>query len=206
LRFPRQGQFHPLKYLVGLAQAISRKGGQIFCGVHAEHVEGGTPAQIKTGQGAIIKADHVVVATNTPINDLVAIHTKQAPYLSYVIGVRIPRNTVPKALYWDTLDPYHYVRIQPGTSAQSAGKGREWENDDLLIVGGEDHKTGQANDKNERYGRLEVWARERFPMMGTIVYRWSGQVMETTDGLAFIGRNPLDKPNVLIATGIPGWA
>ncbi len=40
--------------------------------------------------------------------------------------------------------------------------------------------------------------------MGTIEYRWSGMVMETTDGLAFIGLNPGDK-NVYMATGDSGW-
>ena len=73
-----------------------------------------------------------------------------------------------------------------------------------MIVGGEDHKTGQADDSSERYARLETWARERFPMIREIRFRWSGQIMETIDGLAFIGRNPLDEPNVFIATGDSG--
>src|SRR5207247_565380 len=75
---------------------------------------------------------------------------------------------------------------------------------DILIVGGEDHKTGQADDQAERHERLESWARERFPMLKEVVYRWSGQVMETVDGLAFIGRNPLDEDNVFIVTGDSG--
>ena len=75
---------------------------------------------------------------------------------------------------------------------------------DLLIVGGEDHKTGQAIDQADRYARLETWTRERFPMAQEVRFRWSGQVMETIDGLAFIGRNPLDEPNVFVATGDSG--
>lgn len=82
-----------------------------------------------------LTADAVVVATNTPINDWVTIHTKQAPYRTDVIGLQIPSGSVPKALYWDTPDPYHYVRV--ASSGQHT--------DDLLIVGGEDHKTGQAD-------------------------------------------------------------
>jgi Rieske Fe-S protein len=74
----------------------------------------------------------------------------------------------------------------------------------VLIVGGEDHKTGQAGDHEERYARLEAWARERFPMIQGVEFRWSGQVLETIDGLAFLGRNPLDEPNVFIATGDSG--
>jgi glycine/D-amino acid oxidase-like deaminating enzyme/nitrite reductase/ring-hydroxylating ferredoxin subunit len=199
LRFPRQGQFHPLKYLIGLVRAIVRDGGKIFTYTHVDNIEGGDTATITTSNGSTVTANAVVVATNTPVNDKVTIHTKQAPYRTYVIGARIPTNSIPKALYWDTLDPYHYVRLQKVEASNAPGG-----NYDLLIIGGEDHKTGQADDIEERYDRLEAWARERFPMIETIQYRWSGQVMEPVDYMAFIGPNPLDSSNVYIATGDSG--
>lgn len=192
LRFPRQAQFHPLEYLDGLARAIMRDGGRLFGQTHATKIEGGTEARIETAAGPLITSEVVVVATNTPVNDKVAIHTKQAPYITYVIGVRLPKGSVTRALYWDTGDPYHYLRLQTE------------DDHDVLVVGGEDHKTGQADDGNERFGRLEQWTRERFPQAGEIEYRWSGQVMEPVDKLAFIGRNPLDDDNVYIATGDSG--
>jgi glycine/D-amino acid oxidase-like deaminating enzyme/nitrite reductase/ring-hydroxylating ferredoxin subunit len=195
LRFPRQAQFHPLKYITGLAQAIERRGGRIFTGCHVEEVKSGKPLRIETRPGHVITAQSVVVATNTPINDMVVVHTKQAPYTTYVIGARVAKNSVPTALYWDQADPYHYVRIQKG--AATGGQ-------DILIVGGEDHKTGQADDGEDRHQHLEQWARARFPMIEQIEYRWSGQVMEPIDGLGFIGRNPSDAPNVYIATGDSG--
>jgi Rieske Fe-S protein len=74
----------------------------------------------------------------------------------------------------------------------------------VLIVGGEDHKTGQADDGEERFARLEAWTRERFPQIRGFEYRWSGQVMEPVDSLAFIGRNPSDHDNVYVATGDSG--
>jgi nitrite reductase/ring-hydroxylating ferredoxin subunit len=74
----------------------------------------------------------------------------------------------------------------------------------VLIVGGEDHKTGQADDGRERHARLEAWARERFPLLEEVEFQWSGTVMEPVDGLAFIGRNPGDQRNVYIATGDSG--
>lgn len=193
LRFQRQGQFHPLKYTNGLARAIVRDGGRIFSHTHATKVQGGGDAHVVTEKGPIVQSRAIVVATNAPMNDLVAIHTKQAPYMTYVIAGEVPPGSVPRALYWDTLDPYHYVRVQ------SAGP-----NSELLIVGGEDHKSGQATDTVERHGRLEAWARERFPSMGAVTHRWGGQVMETVDGLAYIGRNPTDHDNVYVVTGDSG--
>jgi glycine/D-amino acid oxidase-like deaminating enzyme/nitrite reductase/ring-hydroxylating ferredoxin subunit len=187
LRFPDQGQFHPLKYLARLAEAIQHEGGRIFTGSHAQQIEGGVPALVHVGTH-FVTADAAVVATNVPVNDRVAIHTKQAPYMTYVLGARVPRDSVPKVLAWDTGDPYHYIRLY----------------EDLLIVGGEDHKTGQAADTAERYARLEAWARAHFPMMGRVEFNWGGQVMETQDYLAFIGRNPMDHENVYIATGDSG--
>jgi len=196
LRFPRQGQFHPLKYLAGLKQAIQRMGGLIFTQTRVEKIESGPPAIVHAYLGTTVTAHSVVVATNSPFNDFVTIHTKQAAYISYVLGFEVPKGSVTKALYWDTESPYHYVRLQALPESESNGE--------LLIVGGEDHKTGQANDADDRYRRIEEWTRKRFPASGKILYRWSGQVLETIDGLAFIGRNPLDGPNVYIATGDSG--
>jgi glycine/D-amino acid oxidase-like deaminating enzyme len=207
LRFPGQGQFHPLRYLSGLALAFTRKGGRIFLGTHATQMDGGSSARVETADGAEVACSSIVVATNAPVNDRVAIHTKQAPYLSYVMAAPVPRGWVTKGLYWDTLDPYHYVRLQKLEAPSGEGDGfaqLDPDRDELLIVGGEDHKTGQASDQDERYHRLESWARERFPRMGPVAFRWSGQVMETIDGVAFIGHNPGDEANVYIATGDSG--
>jgi glycine/D-amino acid oxidase-like deaminating enzyme/Rieske Fe-S protein len=196
LRFPRQAQFHPLQYLRGLTKAIKESGGRIFTETHANEIEGGKQARVETTGGGVVTADAVVVATNTPVNDLLAIHTKQAAYQTYVIGARIPRGSVTRALYWDTPDPYHYLRLETVGKGDSAY--------DVLIVGGEDHKTGQEDDANKRYAALERWTRYRFPMVAGIEYRWSGEVLEPVDGLAFIGRNPMDAKNVFIATGDSG--
>jgi glycine/D-amino acid oxidase-like deaminating enzyme/nitrite reductase/ring-hydroxylating ferredoxin subunit len=191
LRFPRQGQFHPLKYLAGLLLAFESRGGRIYGGTHVTDVQGGDRAEVRTKSGMRITARAVVVATNTPVNDRVAIHTKQFPYRTYVIAARIGADAVVKALYWDTADPYHYVRRHHADGSE------------YLIVGGEDHKTGHADDAVQRYARLEAWAGERFSI-GPVDFRWSGQVMESMDGLGFIGRNPLDDENVFIVTGDSG--
>jgi glycine/D-amino acid oxidase-like deaminating enzyme/nitrite reductase/ring-hydroxylating ferredoxin subunit len=196
LRFANQAQFHPLKYLAALAQAIVVDGGSIFGHTHVAKIEDGPLPRVETQNGYIVSAAAIIVATNTPVNDRVTIHTKQAPYRTYVIGARVPKGSIPCALYWDTPDPYHYLRLQ---TVRNCSTGIE---EDLLLVGGEDHKTGQAENMEERFTRLELWTRERFHVEA-IEYRWSGQVVEPMDGLAFIGRNPGDK-NVFIATGDSG--
>lgn len=196
IRFPRNGQFHPLKYLAGLARAIERHGGQLYGNTIAVTMEGGAEAHVETSAGFLIRCGAIVVATNSPVNDRVAMHTKQAPYRTYVIGARVSSGSVPRGLYYDTLEPYHYVRLQ--TEQTDAGPV------DWLLVGGEDHKTGQASDTLQRFEVLEEWARLRFPGLAAAEYRWTGQVLDTIDGLAFIGRNPLDRDNVFIATGDNG--
>ena len=196
LRFANQGQFDPVRYVAGLVRAVERDGGRIYTGTAAREIADGTPATVTTAAGHTISAQAVVVATNSPVNDLLVMHTKQAPYRTYVIGVRVPAGSVTPALYWDSADPYHYVRLEKAPGERAEGG-------DLLIVGGEDHKTGQADDMDERWRRLESWTRERFPRAGAVEHRWSGQVMEPVDFMGFIGRNPGDE-HVYIATGDSG--
>ncbi|HZE58607.1 MAG TPA: FAD-dependent oxidoreductase [Chthoniobacterales bacterium] len=205
IKFPRQGQIHPLKYLQGLADAIGRHGGRIFTGTRVEEAIGGSNAHVTTANKLTVTAKAIVVASNTPINDRYVIHTKQAPYTTYVIGLQVKRNHVTHALFWDTAEragletglgpvAYHYVRIAKGDS----------EGNEILIVGGEDHKTGQADDFEQRFQRLEDWARVRWPKAGEIAFQWSGQVMEPVDGMGYIGRNPADEDNVYVVTGDSG--
>jgi glycine/D-amino acid oxidase-like deaminating enzyme/nitrite reductase/ring-hydroxylating ferredoxin subunit len=200
LHFPSQAQFHPLKYLDGLVEFITAKGGKIYTKTHASEFK----KHLVIANSHNIKANHIVVATNTPINNLFTDHTKQFPYRTYVIGALIPKDLVKHALWWDTGDPdskwitypYHYVRLQ-----------RYNEQYDMMIIGGEDHKTGQEDPEemtqDERYARLEEWTRQRFPAIGEVVYKWSGQVLEPVDSLAFMGKNPGDD-DVYIITGDSG--
>lgn len=206
--FPNQAQFHPLKYLQALSKAIVRNGGKIFTETHIQDVQPSLN-QVKTSDGYTVFAKNIVIATNAPIVDKVSkIYDKQQAYRTYVIGARIKKNKIPLALYWDTgnknsentVAPYHYVRIQHNRENNS-----EY---DVLIVGGEDHLTGNiTNDRDlqQRYSNLESWTRSRFPIE-EIEFRWSGQVLEPKDGIAFIGYNPGDeeKKNIFIATGDSG--
>lgn len=193
IRFPRQARFHPLKFLNGLMEALKRYGVVMHDDTDVASLEeSNTSTVATTGFGHTVRAQRVVVATNSPFHLRVPLHTKQAPYRTYVVAAPVPKGSVPDVLLWDTVEPgYHYVRIQPG------------ETEDMLIVGGEDHKSGTENDGGERIGALERWARERYPQMGKIAYAWSGQVQEPADYVGFIGVSP-EHECVYVATGDSG--
>jgi glycine/D-amino acid oxidase-like deaminating enzyme/nitrite reductase/ring-hydroxylating ferredoxin subunit len=193
LRYPRQGTFHPLKYLRGLAAIIERKGGVFYSGTIVQRVEERDNAAVRvTTSGGTITTRAAVVATNSPIVDRFALHTKMAPYRTYAMAFAIKRGAIPDALYWDTLDPYHYVRLQPGDDRA-----------DYLIVGGADHKSGQADDAPVRFEALEAWTRNLIPAAKEVTHRWSGQVLDTIDYAGFIGRNP-GNANIYVHTGDSG--
>lgn len=196
LLFPQQAQISPWPYLRGLAEEFVRLGGSLHGHTRVTEIEEGAETVVRTESGFVVRAGAVVVATNSPINDRFAMHTKMAAYRTYVAAFRVASGAVPAALYWDNADPYHYVRLAPSPRGDG----------DLLIVGGEDCKTGQDKEPHWRFERLVRWARARFPAVGREppVACWSGQVMETIDGLAYLGRNPGSHDNTYVITGDSG--
>ena len=188
--FKDQAKFNPFIYISGLSKVVAEMGGRIFTNSDAVKMEGGKKAFVKT-KDHTVKCENIIVATDSPVNNLFTLHLRQAPYRTYVISATIPENILEDALYWDTEDPYHYIRVDK--------VGGEL----LLTAGGQDHRTGQENNEEKNFGELERWIRHRFPI-GEIKYKWSGQIMEPNDRLAFIGRNPGDEDNVFIVTGTAG--
>ena len=183
--------------MAGLWGAAAGLGVRLFAHTRAVGVDGGTPTTVKTDKGGKVSAAAVVVATNTPVHTRFAMHTKLAPYMTYAIAGPVPRGTLPDALYWDTGDPYHYVRL-------ITPRDQESRDTDLLLVGGADHKVGQESDPGRRWDDLEAWTRARFPDFGGVKHNWSGMVMETLDGLAYIGPDPTGADNVFLAAGDSG--
>jgi glycine/D-amino acid oxidase-like deaminating enzyme/nitrite reductase/ring-hydroxylating ferredoxin subunit len=175
--FANQARFHPRQYLSALAQAIVRKGGRIY-----EHTEAQDFSREPSFQanGHTVRYDRIVLATHTPLMGRASMasaslfQTKLALYTTYVVAGRSPRGQLPDALLWDTADPYHYFRLQPLADH------------DLIIYGGEDHKTGQAEDTRACFERLEQRVSRLVPGI-QVTHRWSGQVIETIDGLPYIG-------------------
>jgi glycine/D-amino acid oxidase-like deaminating enzyme/nitrite reductase/ring-hydroxylating ferredoxin subunit len=192
VRFANQARFHPRKYLAGLVKAITAAGGAIF--EHSSVDEFcGDPLSVKAN-GHTATCGDIVLATHNPLVGVgglltaTAFQTKLALYTSYVIGGRVAKGTIPDALFWDTQDPYHYLRVEPHRDH------------DVVIFGGEDHKTGQAASTSECYENLERTLTQLVPGV-EITHRWSGQVIETPDGLPYIGRT---ADHQYAATGFAG--
>jgi glycine/D-amino acid oxidase-like deaminating enzyme/nitrite reductase/ring-hydroxylating ferredoxin subunit len=179
IRFENQARFHPRKYLAGLAKSVVANGGAIHEHSSADGFSE-EPFGVKSN-GYLVRCKDVVIATHNPLVGVTNMasatlfQTKLALYTSYVIAGRAPVGTVPDMLFWDTADPYQYLRLE------------HRRDHDFVIFGGEDHKTGQVADTNACYDRLERALTARIPGI-SLTHRWSGQVIETPDGLPYIGR------------------
>ena len=188
VRWNAQGQVHATGYLAGLAKEAARNGVEIFDETIVKNVHEGEPCRVET-ESHRITARHVLVAANVPVNNRVLLHTKIAAYRSYAIAVETEPRYI-RGLYWDTADPYHYTRPQ-------VADGKHY-----LIVGGEDHRTGEETRTDIHYDNLIEYTRTRFAG-GPVKYRWSGQIIEPVDGLPFIGPNS-GSSHVFVATGYAG--
>lgn len=191
LRIENQARVHPLEYLRVLSQRARAAGALLFESTRMLDVEEGEPCRVITESGTL-RARDVLVLTNVPVSNRFVIHTKIAAYRTYALAARLPQSELRDldALFEDMDDPYHYIRLQDTSEGT------------FLIVGGEDHKTGKEEQSEDRVRRLEEYTRRRFPD-AQIQYRWSGQVIEPSDGLPYIGRNPHSE-HVYIGTGYSG--
>jgi len=195
LRFENQATFEPRVYLRTLATAVASQGVTFFEDTPVTDVaEDDDRCRIITARG-VVTARAVVVAAHVPITNRVLLHTKLAAYRSYAVGVQMP--TPADALFWDTADPYHYIRRQQI-------QGHDHQLRDYLIVGGEDHKVGEIEDTTQPFRRLEAYVREHFGReVAPTDYRWSGQIIESADGLPYVGLNSGSR-QVYVATGYSG--
>ena len=192
IQFANQAKFHPRKYLAGLIETIPGNGSHVFEKTAAGKFDA-EKRRVKAN-GHWISFDRVVIATDNPLVGFASVtaatlfQTKLSLYSSYVFGARISSSALPMAMFFDTKEPYDYMRID------------RHEDFDYVIFGGEDHKTGQAEAEDNCYNNLLLRLRWILPD-AHIENRWSGQVIETNDGLPFIGEN---ADRQFIATGFCG--
>ncbi|MFP8952041.1 FAD-dependent oxidoreductase [Natrialbaceae archaeon A-arb3/5] len=191
VRFDEQAWFHPQKYLLAIADELREdEGATVAERTRVTDVSPGSPCRVQT-EDATITARRVVVATGFPILDRAGYFARLSPKRSYVLGVRIDGRP-PEGMYYRTGDNYRSVRTHRD------------EDGELLLVGGENHKTGQGGSTAERYRRLLGWARERFPVE-SVAYHWSTQDYKPVDKVPLVGRAGAGAENVFVATGFRGW-
>lgn len=194
VQFEGQARFHPRAYLAGLAAAIEAKGRRIFEQSSVDEVSDDPLAVVANGH--TVRGQYLILATHNPLMGNASLtraalfQTKLALYTSYAVAARVPRGTVPDALWWDTADPYRYLRLDR----------QEQGDEDVVVYGGEDHKTGQEIDTLACFARLEERLTAWLPR-ATVTHRWSGQVIESPDGLPYIGET---APRQFVSTAYGG--
>jgi glycine/D-amino acid oxidase-like deaminating enzyme/nitrite reductase/ring-hydroxylating ferredoxin subunit len=190
LRLERQGQFHPRKYLLGLARAIQGDGAMVFERVRALAVHQGSVFHVETTSRTVL-ARHVVLATHVPITMKGWFFARVHPRRGYAVAAPIADGAL-DGMWINVGAPTRSLRTTP------LEQGRR-----LLIAVGEGHRPGQDGDTRERYDALASYVRTHFP--GTeIAYRWSTQDAYSVDGLPFVGAAGGDG-RLLVATGFGGW-
>lgn len=190
VRFKNQAQFHPRKYLLALARDLPGEGSHIFENTKVTRIDEGEPCQVTTEQGTTLQAGELIIASHFPFNDKLLYATRLQSHRSYVLAVRL-NETAPRGMFIST-EPTYSMRTYPSPDS------------DLLLVGGEGHQTGEGGDTQERYRRLEKWARSHFSVQ-EVEYRWSTQDNRTLDGAPYIGpAAPLSR-HTYVATGFAGW-
>lgn len=190
VRFEDQAEFHVRKYLLALAGRLAGDGCQVFESSRAVEVDEGDTCVVKT-PGGRVSADRVVVATHFPFLDRSLAFARIHPQRSYALLCRIA-GSPPEGMYISADSPTRSIRAVP------------LDGEDLLLVGGEGHKPGTGGDTEERYQRLESFAREHWDV-NSVEYRWSTQDNTTADGMPYIGRLTPRTSRVLMATGFAKW-
>lgn len=185
-----QAQIHPSRYVVALAKAFKEAGGVLLEHCSTGHFAKDKDILLVDSQLGSIKAQNLIYATHIPpgINLL---HFRCAPYRSYAIAVKLKDDNYPDGLAYDMYDPYHYHRTQNVDGIK------------YLIVGGEDHKTAHIKNTEACFNTLESYIRKHYNV-SEVVYKWSSQYFEPSDGLAYIGHLPGNPENVFVATGYGG--
>jgi glycine/D-amino acid oxidase-like deaminating enzyme/nitrite reductase/ring-hydroxylating ferredoxin subunit len=198
--FEANATFHPTKYVNGLMRHLKSQP-NFQCYTHTAVVEvaekgievlgmGSKSVKVSTGGGNTVTCQHAVEATCVPLQKLSVI--AEMEYMrTYCIAIRVPKGSIEDCLLYDEAEAYKYIRF---TACD--------EKDDYLVIGGCDHAVGQEKTTG-RFEELETWVRERFPQASSVDYKWSGQIFEPVDHMAFIGKNSGQK-YVYIVTGDSG--
>lgn len=192
LRFDKQAQLHPRKYLLALATMMAEKGGQIFEQSRVMDIQGEGPYSVITENGKKVTARVVIMASHYPSHNLPGLYFSRLYQERAYAVVAKAKESFPGGMYINAETPTRSLRSLPTDEGER-----------ILIVG-EKHKTGHGQDLAQHYQNLidfaqEIFTVEEFP------YRWSTQDCTTLDDIPYIGQMTADRPNLYIATGFRKW-
>ncbi|MBI1833540.1 MAG: FAD-binding oxidoreductase [Candidatus Andersenbacteria bacterium] len=189
LELPRQAKFHPLKYVKALVNANRGRGVTMYEETEVKSITSQVSGVLLKTAGGSVHAKHAIVATYAPFDK--KLYFKKAFYTTYIIQGSLPKKTVAEGIYEDMANPYHYFRVDRNKEK------------DRVILGGADHRSDIPMNAEKNFTSLEDYAKKLFPDVSFKVdRRWSGPIIESVDGLAFIG--PMQEKNVFYATGFSG--
>jgi glycine/D-amino acid oxidase-like deaminating enzyme/nitrite reductase/ring-hydroxylating ferredoxin subunit len=192
VRFDDQAEFHPRKYLLALAEQLVARGAEVYERSHAVEVDADQGRVVVKTPGGRVDAEHAVIASHYPFPDRSLSFARVSPQRSYAIACRIAGAT-PEGMHISGDSPTRSIRAIPLDDGE-----------ELLMVGGESHKTGTGGDTEQHYEALERFAREHWDVE-SVAYRWSSQDGSTLDGMPYVGRLTPRSDRVLMATGFAKW-
>ena len=185
-----QAQFDPMDALTALVDQLRKHGGSLHLGRRVRTVSLTGPAEAKLDDGSAIRAEHVVLATGTPILDRGLYFSKLEPQRSYALafeGVEAP-----SGMYLSAGSDTRSVRDAPGAGAP------------LLLVGGAGHSVGRTGSELRHVDRLRRWTEEYFPGAAE-THEWSAQDYRSHDAVPYVGRLPRGLGRIYVATGFDKW-
>lgn len=175
VKFKNQAQFNPLKFIYAIAKDLN-----IYENTKVERIENNTAHAGKHK----IKAEKIIIATHFPfLNKHGAYFIKMYQHRSYVIALENGENI--NGMYVD-----------------EAQKGMSFRNyNNLLLVGGGDHRTGK---KGGAWEELRAFAKKAYSQ-AMEKYYWATQDCMTLDGIPYIGQYSPKTPSLFVATGFNKW-
>ncbi|MFN4141624.1 FAD-dependent oxidoreductase [Aestuariivirga sp.] len=187
LRFDEQAQFHPVKYVAGLARTIPGAGCHVFENSRAIRWE---PTRVETEHGAVT-ARHVVMATHLPLGEVGGYFAEAYPQAEPVIAGPIIR--VPDGMHVSVEDPGRSIRTHVAEDGTVYG-----------IAAGTAYKPGETDDERRHFAELEHWFSREFAA-GPITHRWVNEDYNPMDGAPFVGWSSSRDKAYLVATGFMAW-
>lgn len=187
LEVPDQAKYHPMKFFRGLVEAALKNGVEIYEDTEALKAEAGI---ISLKGGNKVKAKDIIIATYDPLNNPKPTHGKKGMYTSYVYELEAGKNSFPDGMYVDQMNPYHYFRFD------------NLEDKERIIVGGEDHRAELSFEGGRSFKALKEFIDTTFPNLKyDIKGKWSGGILESSDGLPLIGSY---APGLYVASAFSG--